>query len=65
MTNEPRSCNGCIYSTQKRAYLQWRAYCNKFHCLRDMRCIDFRPSGEQMKLEQTTPLYKETECNRG
>ena len=64
MSNESGSCNGCIYSTTKRRFLGWRAYCNKFHCLRDMRCIDFKATGEQAKPDQKTPFYKETQCNR-
>ena len=61
---EIQSCNGCIYSTQKRRFLGWRIYCNRFHCLRDARCIDFRSSGEQKPAEPITKAYKDTECNR-
>lgn len=36
------SCNGCIYTKQKLTFLGWRAFCNRFHCIRNVICIDFR-----------------------
>ena len=36
-----KSCQGCIYSSSKLMFLGWRWYCNRFHCLRSMRCLDF------------------------
>lgn len=35
-------CHGCKFTSQRLTFLGWKSFCKRFHCLRDLRCIDYR-----------------------
>ena len=36
------TCTGCKYAVSKLTYLGFRVWCQRFKCLRSIRCVDWR-----------------------
>lgn len=50
MMAETATCAGCIYAAQRLKYSKPRRYCQRYHQIRDERCIDFRTKPSAVKV---------------